>query len=218
MAFIVWRSNCGRSFCSDSVAVKLTTTFSPSVSTSISPRAMASSSARTISSAASLSPPSSSFFFWFRSRSGCAVLVVCCVISVEIDGFGDGLKFSDRIVVPLGCSTIGTTRCTPKAFFSDPEICLNFGTLNSANDRIRTKNAIRSVAMSAKVAIQAGAPTGGHFLHSGQPSSNSATSSSSSPSISVASAIAHSPQNQCPVFRPMPRPVSPAVSAAGWTA
>ena len=41
-----------------SVGVKFTTTFSPSTSTSISPRAMASSSALTTSSASSLLPPS----------------------------------------------------------------------------------------------------------------------------------------------------------------
>ena len=69
-------------------------------------------------------------------------------------------------MVPFGCSTTGTILCTPKAFLSEPEICLNFGTLNSANDKIRTKKAIRRVAMSAKVAIQAGAPVGGHFGHS----------------------------------------------------
>ena len=47
-----------------------------------------------------------------------------------------------------------------------PLICLNFGTLNSAKDKISTKNAINSVAISAKVAIHAGAPFGGHSSHS----------------------------------------------------
>ena len=113
------------------------------------------------------------------------ISVVCCVMSWVTDGEGDGLKFNDRTVVPFGCSTIGIIRCTPKAFFNEPEICLNFGTLNSAKDRIRTKKAISSVAMSAKVAIQAGAPTGGHFGHS--------SSSCSSTSSSMASFISRSP-------------------------
>ncbi|CAI8199329.1 MAG: Uncharacterised protein [SAR116 cluster bacterium] len=113
------------------------------------------------------------------------ISVVCCVMSWVTDGAGDGLKFSDSTVVPFGCSTIGTTRCTPNAFFREPEICLNFGTLNSANDRMRTKKAISSVAISAKVAIHAGAPTGGHFGHS--------SSSCSSTSASAASFIFLSP-------------------------
>ena len=66
------------------------------------------------------------------------------------------------------------------AFFKDPDICLNLGTLNSAKDKIKTKKAIRSVAISAKVAIHAGAPGGGHLGHS---------CSSSSSTSSVASAI-----------------------------
>ena len=78
-----------------------------------------------------------------------------------------GLKFSEITVVPFGCSTTGTTFCTPNASRSEPEICLNFGTLNSANDRIKTKKAINNVAISANVAIHAGAPGGGHFGQSG---------------------------------------------------
>ena len=65
-----------------------------------------------------------------------------------------------------------------KGLFERPEICLNFGTLNSANERIRTKNAISSVAISAKVAIQAGAPCGGHFGHSSSCCSSSSNASS----------------------------------------
>ena len=42
----------------------------------------------------------------------------------------------------------------------------NLGSSVSENDKIRTKNAIKSVAISAKVAIQPGAPG----LHSGQSS------------------------------------------------
>ena len=81
-------------------------------------------------------------------------------------GVGLGLKLRDNIVVPFGGSTTGITLCIPKAFFMLPLICLNFGTLNSANERIKTKKAINSVAISAKVAIQAGAPLGGHSGHS----------------------------------------------------
>ena len=72
--------------------------------------------------------------------------------------------------------------------------------------------------MSAKVAIQAGAPTGGHFLHSGQPSSNSTTSSSSSPSTSAVSAIFYLQQNHQCLSQLRHRPFGPEVLAAGWTA
>ena len=94
------------------------------------------------------------------------------------DGVGFGLKFNEITVVPFGCSTTGTTFCTPNASRSEPEICLNLGTLNSANDRMRTKNAIKSVAMSANVAIHAGAPTGGHLGQSGSSCSASFRASS----------------------------------------
>jgi len=141
---------------------------------------MASSRALTTSSALSSASPSLSLVLFWTSSSGWLTCVVCWVISLVTDRLGDGLKFKDNTVVPFGCSTIGTTFCTPKAFRSEPEICLNFGTLNSANDRISTKKAINSVAISAKVAIHAGAPTGGHFGHS---------SCSSSISCAWASAI-----------------------------
>ena len=180
----------------------MTTTFSPFISTSTSPLSIASCSAEA-SAWASISPsdPASPVWpvcapvpwaapsrFWVSpstdssvlvcsSSSGFCSSVVSCVISLVTEGLGEGLNSSCRSVVPCGCSTTGTTFCTPKAFWSEPEICLNFGTLNSANDRISTKNAMSSVAMSANVAIQAGAPTGGHFGHSsGAASSTSSTS------------------------------------------
>ena len=93
-------------------------------------------------------------------------------------GVGLGLKFNEITVVPLGCSTTGTTFCTPNASRSEPEICLNLGTLNSAKERIRTKNAISNVAISAKVAIHAGAPFGGHLGQSGSACSSSLRASS----------------------------------------
>ena len=189
IASSVWLNNWGRSCSCDSLGVKLTTTFSPSVSTCISPLAIASSSALTISSAlwffedssvSSLfdcSEKSSSLVLFCTSSLGWLTWVVCWVILLVTEGDGEGLKFKDRIVVPFGGSTTGVIRWTPNAFFNEPEICLNLGTLNSANERIRTKNAMRSVAMSANVAIHAGAPTGGHLGHSS--SSVSSTFSSS---------------------------------------
>ena len=147
----------------------------------MSPLATASSRALARSSAdCSASPalPSSSLVLFCNSTSGCSTLVVCCVIVSVTEGEGDGLKFRERIVVPFGCSTVGITRWTPKAFFKEPEICLNLGTLNSAKDNIKTKKAIKRVAMSANVAIQAGAPTGGHFGHSSSSFSSSSTASS----------------------------------------
>ena len=92
--------------------------------------------------------------------------MVCCLRLSWTEGVGLGLKLNERTVVPLGCSTTGTTLCIPNAFFKLPLICLNFGTLNSAKERIKTKNAIKRVAISAKVAIHAGAPLGGHSSHS----------------------------------------------------
>ena len=97
------------------------------------------------------------------------------------EGLGDGLKLSSNIVVPFGCSTTGITFCTPNEFLRLPDICLNFGTLNSAKDNISTKKAISSVAISAKVDIHAGAP----LTHS----SHSSHSSSSSKGAASASAI-----------------------------
>ena len=176
---------------------KLITTFSPRVSILTSPLSIAFCSclANSVASRdASLSPPapskSESFFlsnsppsgesssFVCNSSSGFCNSVVCWRSVSVTDGVGLGLKFNEMTVVPFGCSTTGTTFCTPNASRSEPEICLNLGTLNSANDRIKTKKAIKSVAMSAKVAIHAGAPTGGHLGHSGSSCSSSLRASS----------------------------------------
>ena len=172
------------------------TTFSPKVSTVTSPVSMAffncfASSVASNCSAPSPPAPSKSESLSLSSslpsgatsscsgitRLGCCNSVVSCLSVSDIEGLGFGLNSSAITVVPLGCSTTGTTFCTPKASFKEPEICLNFGTLNSANDKINTKKAIKSVAISANVAIQAGAPVGGHLGHSCSSCSSSKTSS-----------------------------------------
>ena len=58
------------------------------------------------------------------------------------------------------------------------DLTKNIEAINSAKERMRTKNAINRVAISAKVAIHAGAPTGGHLGHSSSSSSTSCASSS----------------------------------------
>ena len=65
-----------------------------------------------------------------------------------------GEKLRAMMLVPFGDSTTGTIRCTPNEFFSEPLICLNFGTFISANDKINTKNAINKVAMSILLLIK----------------------------------------------------------------
>ena len=57
--------------------------------------------------------------------------------------------------------------------FIEPLTSLNFGTFICAKERIKTKKAINRVAMSANVAIQAGAPP----LHGGQSSSGASSTS-----------------------------------------
>ena len=84
------------------------------------------------------------------------------------------------ILSAVGGSTTGTCRCTPMLSFMDPLTSLNFGTFICAKERIKTKKAINNVAMSAKVAIQAGAPP----LQGGQ--STSDTSSTSSATLAIA--------------------------------
>ena len=44
-----------------------------------------------------------------RSKFFCSVFVDCCVIFFVTEGSGEGLKFKANTVVPLGCSTTGTT-------------------------------------------------------------------------------------------------------------
>jgi len=104
-----------------------------------------------------------------------------------------GEKLRAMMLVPFGDSTTGTIRCTPNEFFSEPLICLNFGTFISANDKINTKNAINKVAMSAKVAIQAGAPTGGQSgqsSHFGQSSALAAATITSGSAAGVSTGSA----------------------------
>ena len=74
----------------------------------------------------------------------------------------------------------------PKAFWIDPLICSNFRISVSENDRMSTKNAISSVAMSAKVAIQAGAPLlqGGHSSEEASSEEASELASSDEPPAS----------------------------------
>ncbi len=115
--------------------------------------------------------------------SGLRSSVVCCVtFSMGVGSVMAGEKFRAMMLVPFGDSTTGTIRCTPNEFFNEPLICLNLGTFISANDKINTKNAISKVAMSANVAIQAGAPTGGqsgqssHFGQSSSPPAATTTS------------------------------------------
>ena len=84
-------------------------------------------------------------------------------------------QINARIVV-VGGSTTGTTRCTPMLSFIEPLTSLNLGTFICAKDSNSTKNAMSKVAISAKVAIQAGAPAGGHL---GQSSSCCSPSSMS---------------------------------------
>ena len=77
----------------------------------------------------------------------------------------DSVKALTIMVSAIGIETLATTRLMPKASFSDPATCSNLGTLTLENDKISTKNAISSVAISANVAIHAGAPLShlGHF-------------------------------------------------------
>ena len=90
------------------------------------------------------------------------------------------------IVLPTGASVLGLLRWTPNASLMVPSIIFVMdGSSISVNDRISTKNAISKVAMSANVAIQAGAPASqaGHslaffFLGSSGSSGSASTASS----------------------------------------
>ena len=75
-----------------------------------------------------------------------------------------GVKVSTITLRAFGISIFGINFLTPKANCMEPLIYSNLGTSVSEKDRMRTKNAINKVAISAKVAIQGGEP----FLHSGQ--------------------------------------------------
>ena len=104
----------------------------------------------------------------FSSGSmGCSSSVVCSWITFISVGSTLAVLYCLAIILfALGGSTTGTSRCTPNAFFIDPLTSLYLGTFISAKDSNNTKKAINSVAISAKVAIHAGAPPpaqGGHF-------------------------------------------------------
>src|SRR5690606_32018073 len=76
-------------------------------------------------------------------------------------GVGSGLpgeNLSNTALVPMGTSTVGTSRWTPKACESSPAICLNFAASISEKDSISTKKHIRSDIRSAKVTTHAGVP------------------------------------------------------------
>ena len=88
-------------------------------------------------------------------------------LTIRVGSTLEVLKFCAMMFVPIGGSTLGTSLCTPKAFDIDPETSLNIeGSSISTKERISTKNAIKRVAISAKVAIHAGAIAGhsGHFV------------------------------------------------------
>jgi hypothetical protein len=101
-----------------------------------------------------------------------------------------GEKCRATILCALGDSTTGIKRCTPNEFLSEPLICLNLGTFISANDKINTKNAMSSVAMSANVAIQAGAPAlhSSHSSHAGHSGSEDLAAGSSAAGASCSGA------------------------------
>ena len=129
----------------------------------------------------------------------------------------------------VGIEITGTTLFTPKAAFIEPAICLYLGTFISANDSSSTKNAINNVAISAKVAIQAGAPLlqggqasgdGGPLFAAPPPSDGSSSTASSivssetSPSTSseVSVAVCSSAISQ---LNPMPALVWRGLSGSG---
>ena len=139
-----------------------------------------------------------------------------------------GVKFSTTILRAIGIVTLGTIFSIPNACFSEPATCLNLGTSVSAKLNSKTKNAINSVAISAKVAIQAGAPPPGHFGQSSLGSSGGGGpgggrfSSTVSSSESPASASELSGSDESPasfdsadsVNSADSAPISPSVSPA----
>ena len=95
------------------------------------------------------------------------------------------LKFLAMMFCAIGGSTLGTSLWTPNELDMEPETSLKIeGSSISVKDRIKTKKAISKVAMSANVAIQAGAIEG-HGSHS--PFSTTSRGSTNSTSASVAS-------------------------------
>ena len=104
----------------------------------------------------------------FNSGSGgCSSSVVCSLIVLSAVGSTLAcMNWSSIILSAVGGSTTGTTRCTPMLSFIEPLTSLNLGTFICAKDSSSTKNAMSKVAISAKVAIHAGAPPPPHFGHS----------------------------------------------------
>ena len=130
----------------------------------------------------------------------------CSLTSITERSATAGVKFSTMMLRAMGIVTFGTIFSIPNACLSEPATCLNFGTSVSAKLNSNTKNAMSRVAMSAKVAIQAGAPPPAHFGQSSLGSSGfggpgggrSACSSSGSASPSPSGASPSSPDAASP--------------------
>ena len=120
---------------------------------------------------------------------------------MTVGAASDSVKVLTMRVSAMGIETLATTRLIPNASFNDPATCSNLGTLTLEKDKISTKNAMSRVAISANVAIHAGAPVS-HFGHSSSfffagigswapPSSSSSGSSpAGSPAFSVSAMLA----------------------------
>ena len=154
----------------EGVAVISTTTLPASSLTCASPRPISSARACLVASSACWASGATSVLSSTFSRRSS---VVSCLSTCRGVGWAtEGVKCCAIRLWALGGSTVGMMRWIPKEFFSEPLICLNLGTFISANDSSSTKKAMSSVARSAKVASQAGAPGlhGGHSSHLGQSS------------------------------------------------
>ena len=130
------------------------------------------------------------------------------MLSITVGAATAGVNSSLTRLRAVGIEIIGTTLFTPKAAFIEPAICLYLGTFISAKDSSSTKKAISSVAISAKVAIHAGAPPLGQagqggggegpafFGSSGSASGSSSGSNSGSSSASTGSSVSSSAMSQ----------------------
>ena len=153
-----------------------------------------------------------------RTKSDC-----CSLTSKTERSATAGVKFSTMTLRAIGIVTLGTIFSIPKACFNEPATCLNLGTSVSAKLSNNTKKAISKVAMSAKVAIQAGAPPPAHFGQSslgssggGGPGGGRLASTSSSSALPSASppAAGGSPSELSPSSVPAASVVSSASSSA----
>ena len=131
---------------------------------------------------------------------------------MTVDAATAGVNSSLTRLRAVGIEIIGTTLFTPKAAFIEPAICLYLGTFISAKDSRSTKKAISNVAISAKVAIHAGAPPlgqagqgfggegpaffGSSGSASGSSSGSSSGSNSGSSSASTGSSVSSSAMSQ----------------------